>query len=611
MDKLLLRLLFFLVTALFFQFNGYATHIVGGDIFIRWTGTDNRYQIILNKYVNERGYYQEIYGPDAIETVTLEFSNGNNTTVIRTEYLALISNTLLVNNNNYCVNSTIVKTSLQVYQSVVTLNEFNTNDACKVSWVQCCRSSDITNIAKLYSSSSNSYSQEQEIFLFTTKYEGKIKNTTPFFKRLNNEYFCLDALNTFDMSAADAEGDSLVYSLVSPQESNGRNVQWLSGYSGNSPVPGTVPMRIDKHTGQMIFNPSQSGTFLFGIRVLEYRNNILLSEVRKDFQFNVQSCAPNNKPVIDFGNTPLHTGAVIEVPVKGESCIPIYITDVDASQFGRSEFINVRTTSDFPSGKWNFINQLTLNPVDDTIGSNLCINPCLMEQLKATTDFNFHIIINDIRCPAQYDTLDFIVKVIVPQNAVPEVFISPSLNPQVVRVDSLLTFDVFGTDADPVDVLSLTIQNAQRSMNFKNVFDSTSTIRSTFSWIPNCNDLYPGIYDIYFLINDNSCIYGHADTVQQRIVIFENEVSFAGMEITNLVTPNGDGLNDFYQVPDIPVGNCSKYFKGIEIYNRWGSRVYYSQDRFFQWFPKESDGIYYYSIDLNDEVKKGWIQVTR
>ncbi|HSY60360.1 MAG TPA: gliding motility-associated C-terminal domain-containing protein, partial [Cytophaga sp.] len=174
-----------------------------------------------------------------------------------------------------------------------------------------------------------------------------------------------------------------------------------------------------------------------------------------------------------------------------------------------------------------------------------------------------------------------------------------------------LTFRVYGTDADPGDILTLTIANPQRGMHFPNVTDSSSTISSTFSWTPNCNDLHPGTYDVYFIIKDNSCMVNPSDTVHQTIIVEQDEVSFDGMLVTNLITPNGDGLNDYYQIPGIPVGNCDKYFKGIEIYNRWGARVFYSQDRLFKWHPNVSDGMYYFSIDLNYEIRKGWLQITQ
>lgn len=604
MHTLFFKAALFLFTVLCLHIDVHATHIVGADIFIRYTGINNRYQILLNKYVNENSTYQDLYGADGVELVSLTFSKGLSS-YTRNEYAALISNTLLVDNSNFCVNPSIVRTSLQVYSIFLDLNEFNVYDACTVDWQRCCRSSDITNISKVYSSGSF---QEQEIYIFTKKYQLKTTNNTPFFKRLSNEYFCRDAINTFDMSATDSDGDSLVYRLISPQQAPGKNVEWVSGYSGADPID--APMSIDAHSGQITFIPAKTGIFVFGIQVFEYRKNVLISEVRKDFQFNVQVCKANNKPVIDFKDTSLHTGAVLEIPVKTQACIPLYITDVDASQFAITELISISSITDLTQATLSIGDEVTLHAANDTIFPDICIDPCLLE-LKETKEFNFHMVIHDRRCPAQYDTLDFTLRIVVPQNAAPTVFIAPFTDPQQVKVDSLVTFGVFGTDADPADLLTLTLLNRQRGMAFQNVSDSTSTIRSDFNWRPDCADRYPGIYDVYFIVTDNSCIAGHADTIAQRIAVTDTEVSFSDMNITNLVTPNGDGKNDFYHITGIPAGNCSKYFKGIEIYNRWGSRIYYSEDRFFHWIPEVSDGMYYYSVDLNDEVKKGWIQVTR
>jgi gliding motility-associated-like protein len=83
------------------------------------------------------------------------------------------------------------------------------------------------------------------------------------------------------------------------------------------------------------------------------------------------------------------------------------------------------------------------------------------------------------------------------------------------------------------------------------------------------------------------------------------EVTHDNLEITNIMTPNGDGMNDFWQVRGLPD------FKGnnIKIYTRGGQLVYESIGNYTKPFDgrfrgKELPaGVYYYVIDLRAECK--------
>ena len=72
--------------------------------------------------------------------------------------------------------------------------------------------------------------------------------------------------------------------------------------------------------------------------------------------------------------------------------------------------------------------------------------------------------------------------------------------------------------------------------------------------------------------------------------------------LSNVITPNGDGKNDLFIVP---VAQSS-----LEIYNRWGKKVYKSADYKNDWGKGIANGTYYYVVDTpNGNHCKGWLEV--
>jgi gliding motility-associated-like protein len=81
------------------------------------------------------------------------------------------------------------------------------------------------------------------------------------------------------------------------------------------------------------------------------------------------------------------------------------------------------------------------------------------------------------------------------------------------------------------------------------------------------------------------------------------------INIPNLITPNGDTKNDSFvidtNIPDI----------SVEIYNRWGDRIFLDTNYKNEWNAENiSDGVYFYYV-ANKKVcgieRKNWIEVLR
>jgi gliding motility-associated-like protein len=83
-------------------------------------------------------------------------------------------------------------------------------------------------------------------------------------------------------------------------------------------------------------------------------------------------------------------------------------------------------------------------------------------------------------------------------------------------------------------------------------------------------------------------------------------------EIQRGISPNGDGLNDFFDLEQLGVKNLS-------IYNRYGTKVYSKSSYTNQWVGQSDnsdelpDGTYFYVIEFNsgEASKSGWIYINR
>jgi len=61
--------------------------------------------------------------------------------------------------------------------------------------------------------------------------------------------------------------------------------------------------------------------------------------------------------------------------------------------------------------------------------------------------------------------------------------------------------------------------------------------------------------------------------------------------IPNVITPNGDGKNDFYKLPDDFVGQVS-----LEIFNRWGKKVFHATGYRNDWNGGDLDAGTYFML---------------
>ncbi len=94
-------------------------------------------------------------------------------------------------------------------------------------------------------------------------------------------------------------------------------------------------------------------------------------------------------------------------------------------------------------------------------------------------------------------------------------------------------------------------------------------------------------------------------------------VESQNLDIPNLITPNGDNMNDLFILRDKNEVNGTRVpfiseGSHLEIVNRWGSKVFEANNYKNDWGAKElTDGIYYYHItsSCGNKEYKSWIQI--
>ena len=99
---------------------------------------------------------------------------------------------------------------------------------------------------------------------------------------------------------------------------------------------------------------------------------------------------------------------------------------------------------------------------------------------------------------------------------------------------------------------------------------------------------------IYELCNTdcpNSC-----DTA----IVYLN-VSTASCKTPNIFTPNGDGVNDFFEIPCLNSGASAQ----LMVFNRWGDEVYNSDNYINQWDGTHNgkelpDATYFFILTFSD-----------
>ncbi|MFD3002320.1 gliding motility-associated C-terminal domain-containing protein [Pontibacter toksunensis] len=508
-----------------------ATHIVGGEMELQHVQGYN-YRLLLNLY------FDEINGSpgakDPVNFITI-FEKGTNRAVT-TVSLPIRQEKQLSYTNINCT-TVELRTSLIEYYEDIFLDPaiYNHAPGYYAVWERCCRNNSINNINLPESAGTTFYVE----FPPVVKNGNPFVNSSPKLSPPPTDYACQGEVFSYSFGSTDADGDDLVYDLVTPL--NGYStpglpnppassapypeINWLAGHDVNNQIRGTPSVKIDRKTGQLIVNPSFVGLFVFGVRCQEFRNGVKIGEVRRDFQLLVKDCPRNESPAVyaqPMGTTNYYKeGQIIRVGPTDPRCLNIYFTDGDDDEPLSLKAMPVNfdgngfTFTGLTSGVAN------AGGVKDLLQTSVCFDPCLNSEGKV---YLLDFIVSDdgdegCSLPRQ-DTLRLSFVIAPSPDEPPAIsFSTPSRVFEVAEGD-VLTFDVTGTDPDP-DIITVSATGkgfdiGSHSITFPEN-SGTSQAASTFSWQIDCSALQQAVYQLEFTVTATTC--GKPVSTTERIEV--------------------------------------------------------------------------------------------
>lgn len=272
-------------------FNSKASHIVGGEIYYDYLGSNN-YRFYISVYRDCLSSGAAFDSPlnlglfnssnQLIQNIQIPFSGSNNVPVV-------FNNPCVTPPNNICTENSVY---------TVTLNLPPTAGGYNLSYQRCCRGPNISNLNN----------PDNTGFTLTCHVPGtsdnNFVNSSPRFNGYPPLLLCNNEDLIFDHGATDPDGDQLVYSLVTPYAGASSmnpapnspppppysNVSWAGGNNATNPLGPGATINIDPNTGLLTASPNLTGLYVVGIRVQEIRNGVVINQTTRDFLFKVFNC---------------------------------------------------------------------------------------------------------------------------------------------------------------------------------------------------------------------------------------------------------------------------------------------------------------------------------
>ncbi|AXY77831.1 hypothetical protein D3H65_29280 [Paraflavitalea soli] len=292
-----------------------AAHVRGGEMYYRYdslnsTATMSRYIVTLKLYVdcNAQGGQLETVQPFTV------FSRADNSMFMNFKVNLSRSERIVYDpNSNPCISNPPQDVCYLLRYFETTIDLPVSAAGYTIAFQRCCRIQDIKNMP----ARSNDYGATYKCDIPGTiagVTRAAYKNSSPLFNPNDAVAICFGSAFTFDFSANDPDGDSIVYRLCNAYNGGGpgstggascltcaqpdpsapppySSIPYRSPYSGSAPLGFNVS--INSATGLLSGTaPSVEGQYVVTACAYEYRDNILINIHRKDIHIRVADCIP-------------------------------------------------------------------------------------------------------------------------------------------------------------------------------------------------------------------------------------------------------------------------------------------------------------------------------
>jgi gliding motility-associated-like protein len=457
-------------------------------------------------------------------------------------------------------------------------------------------------------------------------------NNSARFNALPPIALCLGAPLSFDHSASDPDGDSLVYSLCTPFDGADfanpnpaipaappyAQVSWSGGYSEGYPIDSSPAIGIDPVTGMLTLTPTLQGNFTVGVMVQEYRNGLLLNETRRDFLFKVVACDAQV------------TAAIVPQPTS-ELCDDLTITFGNASA-GSTAWqwdFGVPGTNDDASTLFNptftfpaagsYPVTLIANPGStcaDTVTAMFTVNippvpffnvppaacgtPPVVLAAEGMYGPNAQLTWQFGNGAMPATSTDSIASVAFPGPG------SHAVTLTIVEGGCVGTYTATVVQyAQPVaafDIMPASPVPLGTTLGFTDASQPGGAPISQWAWAVDGAALpsvgvtaqweanWPGAHLVTMVVVN---AFGCTDTAVATIVVSGDPI-----RIPNVFSPNGDGSNDLFVIE-----NIQYYPHDFTVYSRWGTKVLETRNYKNDWSGAGlPDGTYYFVLRMEDGV---------
>ncbi|QRR00424.1 T9SS type B sorting domain-containing protein [Dyadobacter sandarakinus] len=477
----------------------WATHIVGGQLYITQNpGNYYNYNIGLTMY------FDALNGNPGAEDqfVNIYVFRKRDNVAIGWLEAPKLERKLVTYANPQCGISTL-QTYMITYGSTLRLEpgDFNDPQGYYMVWDRCCRNGTITNIKAPGDAGSLFYLEFPPLVKNGTAFS----NSSPVFAPIVGDYACVNSPFFFDFGGKDADGDSLTYTLITPMQgysdkgnpsapargsSGYPRLTWQDGISVANIIPGPKPLSVNKNTGMLSVTPGSVGLYVFAVQVDEYRKGQKIGTLTRDFQLKVVDCPKMEPPKLLFKPagkaTYYNENEIITIKKNDPACFEVIVTDPSVNQLVKVLGSTVGQSRDY----FNLLPaEFRTSIANDTLKFQVCLDECFVTY--DNRPIHIQLLAEDESCPVPLtDTLNIYIRREGGDNNPPAVTTSLEGNYVHVTAGEPVTFTVYGKDADK-DSLALSGRGRDFNMNdrgmvFKAV-NGRASIQQTFSWIPPCN----------------------------------------------------------------------------------------------------------------------------